>query len=350
MANTYIVIMAGGAGTRFWPASTEERPKQFLDILGTGRSLLRMTFDRFLPLVPAERIFVVTNRKYAGLVAEQLPDLPMAHILGEPSRNNTAPCIAYAAYKIAALDADARLVVAPSDHLILREDIFLQHIRRALAFAAAHSAICTLGIEPHRPDTGYGYIQYRLPGEEGVHPVAAFREKPDLATATAYLAEGQYLWNAGIFVFTAATIIAALDRHAPAIGGILAPLPWNTAAEQEALDTHYPLTPDISIDYAVMEVADNVFTLPADIGWSDLGTWASLHAELPKDESGNAIQADQALLIESEGNLIRVQPGKKVVVRGLQGMIVVDEPGALLVFPIAKEQEIKGVTRRLLEE
>ena len=345
--HTYIVSMAVGAGTRFWPSSTEERPKQFLDILGTGKTLLQLTFERFLGLVPADRILVVTNRKYLGLVQEQLPGIPADNILGEPSRNNTAPCIAYAAFRIRAKDPDALLVVAPSDHLILKEEAFLDRIRTSLAFVAARDAICTLGIRPTRPDTGYGYIHYGDQASEGVHRVLEFKEKPDRETAARYLADGSYLWNAGIFVFSAEGIIQALERYAPAICSILAPLPYHTPQEREALDAQYPLTPDISIDYAVMERADNVYTLPADIGWSDLGTWASLHAELPRDEHGNAVQAGRRILQDARNNLIRTHAAKTVVVRGLEGMIVVDEPEALLIFPLDQEQEIKAVTREL---
>jgi mannose-1-phosphate guanylyltransferase len=345
----YIIIMAGGAGTRFWPASTEDHPKQFLDILGMGKSLLRLTYERFLPLVPKERIYIVTNKKYLGLVQHQLPELPAANILGEPSRNNTAPCIAYAAYKIAALDPKAVFVVAPSDHLILKENYFLNKIETALEFTAQEDAICTLGIQPTRPDTGYGYIHYADEQQGGIHDVLAFREKPDAETAAAYLADGHYLWNAGIFIFSARSIITALEKFAPAICERLASLPYNTPQEQAFLDQYYPHTPDISIDYAVMEPADNVYTIPVDIGWSDLGTWASLHSELPKDEQGNAVQAGRALVADASGNLIRVQHGKTVVVRGINDMIVVDEPEALLIYPIAFEQEIKGVTKKLKE-
>lgn len=340
--HTYVVIMAGGAGTRFWPASTEEKPKQFLDILGTGKSLLRLTFERFLPLTDAQRIYVVTNRKYRDLVREQLPELSDDQILGEPTRNNTAPCIAYSAGKIHDLDPRANIVVAPSDHLILREEAFRDVLREGLAFTAAEDAICTLGIRPSRPDTGYGYIHFGEVRQGTIHKVQSFKEKPQLITAEAYLASGEYLWNAGIFIFSSATILQALDRHEPGIGICLHHIPWNTPDEEAALDQHYPRTPHISIDFAVMERADNVFTLPCDIGWSDLGTWASLYAELPHDEAGNAIQATPSRLREASGNLVRCQPGKSVLIRGISNMIVVDEPEALLIYPLDKEQEIKG--------
>lgn len=339
--------MAGGAGTRFWPASTEERPKQFLDILGTGKSLLRMTYERFLPLTGPDRILVATHRQYVDLVLEQLPELKSGQILPEPSRNNTAPCIAYAAMKLHAKDPEACLVVAPSDHLILKEAVYLDTLRKALTFAAGTDAICTLGIPPTRPDTGYGYIDYDLQGVNDIHRVRSFREKPGLDTATGYLAQGHYLWNAGIFIFSATTILRALEAYAPRIPECLASVPWNTPDEYAELQERYPQTPDISIDYAVMELAGNVYTIPADIGWSDLGTWASLYAELPKDTKGNVVQTGRSILQDAGNNLIRTRPGKTVVVRGLSGMIVVDEPDALLIYPMASEQEIKQVSQQI---
>ncbi len=343
--STYVVIMAGGAGTRFWPASTEEHPKQFLDILGLGKTLLQMTYERFLPLVPKERIFIVTNRKYEELVAHQLPDLPVDNILGEPSRNNTAPCIAYATYKILDLDANANIVVASSDHLILKESEFLERVSSGLAFTARQDAICSLGIQPSRPDTGYGYIHYGKEEAPGIFKVIEFKEKPDQETAREYLDAGTYIWNSGIFIFSGRSMVKALRQYAPLICDLLAEVPYNSSEEYEILDERYPLTPNISIDYAVMESAENIYTLPADIGWSDLGTWASLHAELCKDEHGNAVQAEKSIIQDAKGNIIRVQAGKTVVVRGMTNMIVVDEPEALLIFPMDQEQEIKGVVK-----
>lgn len=345
--HTYVIIMAGGAGTRFWPASTEEHPKQFLDILGLGKTLLQLTFERFLPLVPKEQIYIVTNRKYVDLVAGQLPDLPEDNILGEPSRNNTAPCIAYATYKILDVDQEANIVVAPSDHLILKSEVFLDKIRMALAFTSSKDAICTLGIQPSRPDTGYGYIHFGSEVTTGIHPVVAFKEKPDHQTASAYLEDGHYLWNAGLFVFAGQTMIRALRAYTPLICDLLEVVPYNSSEEEEALMENYPLTPNISIDYAVMEQAENTFTLPADIGWSDLGTWGSLYAELKREEEDNVVQADRSVLQDAQGNLIRTTPGKTLVVKGLRNMIVVDEPDALLIWPRDEEQAIKGVVQGL---
>lgn len=353
--NTFVVIMAGGVGSRFWPASREARPKQFLDILGVGKSLLQLTFERFLKLCPVENIFIVTNASYRELVLEQLPELTPNQILCEPSRNNTAPCVAYAALKLENLNPDANIVVAPSDHIILKEDIFLQKIAAALGFTAHHDAICTLGISPSRPDTGYGYIKYAVGDSAfGVReipsPVLEFKEKPDFDTAVSYLASGGYLWNAGIFIFSAKAVLKAFQTYAKeGIFDILAAgaAMYNTTREQDFIDKNYPLTQRISIDYAIMEKAPNVFTLPADIGWSDLGTWASLHTESQKDADGNAVNADAAILENVANCLVRAPEGKLVVLRDLDDFIVVDEKDVLLVYPKSKEQDIKNITKQL---
>ncbi len=341
----YVAIMAGGVGSRFWPASREGRPKQFLDILGTGKSLLRLTFERFLQLVPAQRILVLTHEQYRPLVAQELPELQADQILGEPSRNNTAPCIAWTAFHLHALDPQANFVVAPSDHLILKEQAFLDALRRALAFTEKHDALLTLGIQPVRPDTGYGYIQYEPDGFEGVHRVVRFAEKPPRAQAQAYLASGDYLWNAGIFVWRATTLLEAFARHAPDIYRIFAEgrQSYGTPREQAFIRRVYPTTPDISVDYALMEKADNIYTIPADIGWSDLGTWASLHALLDKDAHGNVLQAERLLTQEVRRSFVRMPPGKVAVLRGLDGFIVVDEGDVLLIWPMSEEQAIKEV-------
>ncbi len=343
--------MAGGIGSRFWPVSRTGRPKQFLDILGVGKSLIRLTFERFLKLCPADNIYVLTNAAYRALVLEQLPEIRPEQVLGEPSRNNTAPCAAYAAFKLQGLNPDANLVLAPSDHIILKEDIFLENLRQALAFTAENAAICTLGIQPTRPDTGYGYIHFERESYQGVHKVRAFKEKPPLETARAYFESGEYLWNAGIFVFRAHTLLRAFERYAPEIHRILgagAAL-YNTPEEEGFLAENYPKTPSISIDYAIMEKADNVFTIPSDIGWSDLGTWASLHAESPKDEGGNVVQS-RLLLADNVSNcLIRAPGDKLLVLKDLDGYIVVDEGDVLLVYPKSKEQEIRKVTEEVQE-
>lgn len=351
--HTYIAIMAGGVGSRFWPASREAKPKQFLDIAGNGKSLLRLTFERFLRLVPASHIFVVTNEGYRALVKEHLPELSDGQILGEPSRNNTAPCVAYTAMKLFQLDEQANLVIAPSDHLIHNEDIFLDNIRHCLDFTASREALLTLGIAPTHPHTGYGYIEYGEQSDSpGIYAVKRFAEKPPVEQAKAYLASGNYLWNAGIFIWRAATILEAFRRYAADIYDQLSPgLPvMNSAEEQAFINAHYPATRSISIDYAIMEQADNVFTLPAQFGWSDLGAWASLHEEVDKDANGNALQGDQILAYDTHNCLIRAPKGKMVVAGGLDDFIIVDEGDVLLIFPKNREQEIKKVGALVREQ
>jgi mannose-1-phosphate guanylyltransferase len=349
--NTYVAIMAGGIGSRFWPASREGRPKQFLDIMGVGKSLLRLTFERFIRLCPAKNIYILTNAAYKAQVLEQLPELTDEQVLCEPSRNNTAPCVAYTAFKLHALNPAANFVVAPSDHIILKEDVFLEKIKAALTFTEQNDALLTLGITPTRPDTGYGYIKFEDKGKL-VHKVLEFREKPDLDTAKLYYASGSYVWNAGIFVWKAANILKSFQKHSPDIFNILKNIDnqYNTPSEQAAIDIAYPTCPSISIDYAIMEKADNVFTIPADFGWSDLGTWASLFAESEKDAHGNAINGDKVLALDTRNCLVRAPKGKLVVLKDLQDYIVVDEGDVLLVYPKSKEQEVKGVVGRLGKE
>lgn len=349
--NTYVVIMAGGVGSRFWPASREAKPKQFLDILGVGKSLLRLTFERFLKLVPSERIYIVTNGSYQTLVKEHLPELTDSQILCEPSRNNTGPCVAYAAFKLHGLDPHANFVVAPSDHIILKEAEFLEHLQKALNFTASNDAIVTLGISPTRPDTGYGYIHFEQLAVEGLHRVIEFKEKPSLETAVNYISTGDYLWNAGIFVWSAKTILTAFENLCPEVYEILSAgkASYNTPQEQAFVNENYPRTKNISVDYAILEKSDNVFTIPANIGWSDLGTWASLHEEGTKDEHGNVVQAKAALLTNTTNCLVRAPKDKLIAIEGLQDYIVVDEEDALLIWPKQKEQEIKGLTK-LVEE
>lgn len=348
--HTYVAIMAGGVGSRFWPASRESKPKQFLDILGVGQSLLQLTFNRFRQLCPESHIFIVTNARYRELVMEQLPMLRPHQILGEPSRNNTAPCVAYAALKIHALDPEANLIVAPSDHVIPEEGGFLDDLRTALAFTAANDALLTLGIRPTRPDTGYGYIHFDAsPAAGTVHKVLHFTEKPPLEKAQAFLASGDYLWNAGIFIWKAEHLLAAFRQYAQDIYAILSPGMelFNTELEQEFIEQNYPATPNISIDYAILEKADNVYTIPAKFSWSDLGTWASLHEEAPKTGQHNALNADPALLYDVHNTLVRAPRGKMVVIRGLDNFIVVDEGDVLLIWPKDQEQEIKNLLQEI---
>jgi mannose-1-phosphate guanylyltransferase len=350
--NTFVAIMAGGVGSRFWPASREARPKQFLDILGTGKSLLRLTFERFLPLCPAERIYIVTHQDYKAQVLEHLPELSPEQVITEPARRNTAPCVAYTALKLSRLHPDANLVVAPSDHIVLKEEAFVETLREGLDFTARHNALLTLGIRPVRPDTGYGYIHYeRQPLAGQVCKVLRFTEKPPVEQARAFLESGDYLWNAGIFVWKVKALLEAFQQLAPDVYEPLAAgmEVYNTPAEEEFIKKAYPALPGISIDYAIMEKAGNVFTLPSDFGWSDLGTWASLHAESGKDENGNVVQCAHALLYETENCVVRAPADKLIVVRGLKDFIIVDEGDILMVYPKSKEQEIKTVTKHAKE-
>lgn len=347
--NHYIAIMAGGIGSRFWPASTVDRPKQFLDILGVGKSLIRMTFERCLHLVPADRILIVTNERYRGLVHEHLPEVPDGNILGEPSMNNTAPCIAWTALHLEARNPDAVFAVLPSDHVILKEDAYVAKLEEAFNYATSQSAIVTLGIAPTRPDTGYGYIETKTGA--GILPVHAFKEKPDRETAQHYLDAGNYLWNAGMFIWSVRTILDAFAAHAP---GIVATLCQEkdligTDREMDYINRVYPETERISVDYAILERADNVYTIPSDIGWSDLGTWNSLHAFLDKDDNLTVTLGDNTYLSDTEDCIIRTDSSKTVVVKGLKDYIVVDEPDALLIYPKRDEQEIKAVVKKITQ-
>jgi mannose-1-phosphate guanylyltransferase len=349
--NRYIAIMAGGIGSRFWPSSTTERPKQFLDILGVGKSLIRMTFERVLPLCPAEQIMILTNKKYKALVMEHLPELPEANILCEPSMNNTAPCIAYMALKIAQQNPNASFAVLPSDHVILKEDVYRQKLEQAFNFAENHDALVTLGISPSRPDTGYGYVKYTSEQPQpGIHKVDAFKEKPDLVTAQQYLDSGEYLWNAGMFVWSVKSILSSFAQNASQITEVLSQniAAYNTEYEQSYIDEVYPKTNNISIDYAILERAKNVYTLPADIGWSDLGTWNSLHAYLAADTDTVSI-GKNIQLIDCKDTIVMSNNDKTIVIKGLSDYIVVDEDNAILIYPKSAEQEIKRVVQDLIK-
>lgn len=346
--NTYIAIMAGGIGSRFWPASRESRPKQFLDIMGVGKSLIQLTYERFLKLVPKENILVVTNKIYRDLVKEHLPDLTDNQILGEPSRNNTAPCIAYTALKLQNLNPDANLIVAPSDHIILEEDNFLSALGKALNFTEQNDALLTLGIQPSRPDTGYGYIRYE-DSAEAVKKVRQFTEKPNLAKAEEFLKSGDYVWNAGIFIWKVKSLLDAFQKYAPKIYEILSKGgdSYNTDEEQAFVDENYPKTPSISIDFAIMEKADNIYTIPSSFGWSDLGTWKSLYVESDKDQNENVVVGDRVVIEDCKSNLIRMPKDKLLVMKGLEDYIIIDEGDVLVIYPKSKEQEIKQVTQQI---
>lgn len=340
----YCVIMCGGIGSRFWPNSRTDMPKQFHDFLGTGRSLLQMSYDRILPLVPKENIFLLTNAMYAGKIKEQLPDLEDSQILLEPARRNTAPCIAWAAYHIAAIDPEATMVVAPSDHLITREVEFLDSIAKGMEFAQSHDALLTLGISPTRPETGYGYIQVGPAALEGIHHVKTFTEKPDIELAKTFLATGEFFWNSGIFIWSAASIIKALEACAPDLAAIFdrGRGEFGTPAEREFIAANFPSCPSISIDYAVMERASNVYVETVSFGWNDLGTWGSLYDQSPKNRDGNVAQSCRLLSYDSTGNIFAVKdPDKLIVVDGLKDYIVADAGDVLLICPKADEQRIR---------
>ena len=347
--HTYVAIMAGGVGSRFWPASREERPKQFMDIMGDGRSLLRITFERFLKVTSADKIFIVTNAKYQAQVLEHLPELTEQQILCEPSRNNTAPCVAYTAFKLHNLDPEANMVIAPSDALIMNEMLFAENINKALTYTAENDALVTLGIAPDRPHTGYGYIQFiGEDGKDGVYPVRRFTEKPDLPTAKDFLKSGDYLWNAGIFVWKAATVLKAFEQYAEEIYALLAQgaNAYNTPGEQDFINEFYPQTPSISVDYAIMENATNIHTIPAQFGWSDLGAWGALYQESPKDGAGNVIHAEQIITDDVHNTYIRGPKDKLIVVGGVDDLLVIDEGDVLVVYPRNREQEIKALRNK----
>jgi mannose-1-phosphate guanylyltransferase len=349
-SNNYVLIMAGGVGSRFWPKSRNHFPKQFIDILGIGKSLLQLTYERFEKICPKENIYILSNQQYLGLIQEQLPEIEVNNVLLEPSRNNTAPCIAYASYKILKQNPDANIVVAPSDHLILKEAMFLNKIEQALIYTATNDALITLGISPTRPDTGYGYINFVKEGIDGVHKVACFLEKPILEKAQDYVASGDYLWNGGIFIWSGQSIQKAFQKYAPEIDVLFAKgnYVYNTIAEVDFIIENYSKSPSISIDYAILEKADNVYTIPVDIGWSDLGTWASLHEVTEKDQYNNALSVDHLHLEETNNCIIHLPKGKAAVIKGLEDFIVVDDGKILLIFPKKNEQGIKPVVAKMV--
>ncbi len=349
LQHTHVVIMAGGIGSRFWPLSTPEYPKQFIDILGCGRTLIQLTVDRFQGVAPLENFWVVTNAKYVGIVQEQLPGLPAEHILAEPEARNTAPCIAWACWKIRSADADANIVVTPSDAVVMQPEEFRRVIADALRFTAKRDAVVTVGIRPSRPETGYGYVQTAGVEESKILRVQEFREKPDRATAEQYLRAGNFLWNAGIFVWNARTIHAFIHRYSPQIAALMERIAasFGAADERAVVEALFPQCEKISIDYAVMEPASRegkVFTHPADFGWSDLGNWASLHDKLAKDANGNGV-VGPAQLYECHNCVVHVEDARRVVLQGLDGYIVSEKNGQLLVCRRSEEQRIKEFSK-----
>ncbi len=346
--NNYIAIMAGGVGSRFWPASRESRPKQFLDILGVGKSLIQLTYDRAAKIVPKENILIVSNGMYKGLILEQLPELTEGQLLLEPSRNNTGPCVAYTALHLKAKNPEAVFAMLPSDHVILKEDEFIARLNEAFDYGAKNEAIVTLGIEPTRPDTGYGYINYSENVKGGIYEVVEFKEKPNKETAQQYLDSGDYVWNAGIFVWSVSTIVNSFSNSAQEILDVLCEdeAQFGTEKEQEYINQVYPNTKSISVDFAILEHAKNVYTIPADIGWSDLGTWNSLYDFLDKDEKSNVKLSKDAYVEDAKGNLIRTSNANKLmVVKGLEDYIIIDDHDVLLIYPRHEEQNIKPLRK-----
>ncbi|MDX9942812.1 MAG: mannose-1-phosphate guanylyltransferase [Bacteroidales bacterium] len=345
--HNYAVILAGGVGERFWPMSRQYRPKQFIDILGTGKTLIQQTYERFLEILPKENIFVVTNTKFQKLVMEQLPDIGEDRVICEPTRKNTAPCIAYAAWKIYSMDKQARLVVAPSDHIILKEQAFARIIRQALQASMEHEWLFTLGITPSRPDTGYGYIQFvngsPWPVDENLKKVKTFTEKPNLQLAESFLKSGDFLWNSGIFIWSAHAIIEAFEKYQPEISYVFreANYKYNTPDEIPYMNIAYAACKSISIDYAIMEKADNVYVFVSDFGWSDLGTWGSLYEVRPKDGKQNAVMGKNVILYDVNECIINIPDEKLVVLQGLEDYIVAEADNALLICQKDKEQEIR---------
>ena len=346
----HLVIMAGGVGSRFWPMSTDEMPKQFIDVLGVGKSLLQMTVERFNGICDIDKTWIVTNRKYVDIVKEQLPGLPENHILCEPCRRNTAPCIAYVSWRIKAADPKANIVVSPSDHIVTDTAEFKRVIKDCLRFTGETDAIVTLGMKPSRPETGYGYIQADLSSSslrnKEIFRVDSFRENPDLDTARQYVQKNNYFWNSGIFLWNVSTIVNAFRVYQPAMSRIFESLlpVYGTDKEQEEIDRIFPTCQSISVDYAIMEKAEEIFVCPADFGWSDLGTWGSLLVQTKKDLYGNGCIGNNISMFESTNCMVHTMQEKKVIIQGLDGYIVAENEDTLLICKLSEEQRIKQFT------
>ncbi|HEY9341722.1 MAG TPA: mannose-1-phosphate guanylyltransferase [Hanamia sp.] len=342
--NNYVAIMAGGIGSRFWPVSRLNLPKQFLDILNVGKTLIQATYERFAQFIPPENIYVVTAIQYKDIVARQLPLLNPENIVCEPSRKNTAPCIAYISYKLQQLNPESNLICAPADHLILDNTSFIKVSLEALGFTKKNNALVTLGIKPFQPNTGYGYIQYEEHAiSDNIYKVKTFTEKPDLELAKTFITSGDFLWNAGIFVWKTKSIISAFEKYLPETHELFdgAKKVMNTEKEADAIELIYPLCVNISIDYGILEKADNVYVIPSTFGWSDLGTWGSAYENLEKDYMENAVAADNVILFDSTKNVVHSNGEKLILLQGLDDFIVVDTKDALLVCKKDKEQHIK---------
>ena len=345
--HNHIVIMAGGVGSRIWPMSVENKPKQFIDVLGVGRSLLQLTYDRFKGLCPNENVWIVTNKKYDAWIKEQLPEVPAENILLEPCRRNTAPCIAYVSWHIKAKDPKANLVITPSDHIVMDTAEFRRVITQCLKFTSETDAILTLGMKPNRPETAYGYIQADLssssPRNKEIFRIDTFREKPDLQTAQKYIQQNNFFWNAGIFIWSVSTIVHAFRIYSPAISKIFENMLsiYGTDKEQEMIDLHYPECENISVDYAIMEKAEEIFVCPASFGWSDLGSWSSLYMHTRHDLYGNSLIGPDINVYDTHNCMIHTTQEKKVVVQGLDDYIVAEKDNLLLICKISEEQRIR---------
>lgn len=345
--NNYLVILAGGAGSRFWPISSEELPKQFLDILGCGRTLIQLTLERFNGLIPKENVWVVTAEKYREIVMEQLPEIPSGNILCEPCRRNTAPCICYVSWKIKKLNTKANIVVSPSDHLVVDIQAFQSAIDDSLSFAAETDAVVTLGLKPTRPETGYGYIKadltYSSSRKHNIFRVDEFKEKPTLEVAKEYIQSPNYLWNSGIFIWNVNTIINAFRVYEPEVSSIFEGLMpyYGTDKEQNKIDESYPQCKNISVDYAILEKAEEIFAFPASFSWSDLGTWNSLREQSDMDKYGNVCIGDNIKLYDTYNTIVHTCDKKEVIVEGLDGYVVAEKEGKLLVCRLSEEQRIK---------
>jgi mannose-1-phosphate guanylyltransferase len=344
--NYYAIIMAGGVGSRFWPVSTADFPKQFHDMLGSGETLIQKTFSRLSKLIPIENILVLTNEKYNDIVLKQLPSIKQEQVLLEPAMRNTAPCILYASLKIKKLNPDAVMVVAPSDHWIEDENAFAANLKTCFDFCSDENALMTLGIEPTFPNTGFGYIEFDKSDSNQIKKVSQFREKPDYETAKSFIESGNFLWNGGIFIWSVKTILNSFEKFQPQMNALFAKgnEAYNTSAEKEFIEKNYSQSENISIDYAVMENADNVFVLPATFDWNDLGTWGSLHEKLSKDSNNNTVVNAKVILENASNNIIHSDAKKLVVIDGLDDYIIVDNENVLLIYPKGKEQEIKRIT------
>jgi mannose-1-phosphate guanylyltransferase len=349
---TFVLIMAGGVGSRFWPASREHLPKQFLDITGEGKTLIQMTFERFAAFIPVENIFIITHDKYKEQTLEAVPEMNAANIITEPSRNNTAASIALASLKLTRHEPEAVCIVAPSDHVIRNESEFERVTQLAVDHARNNHSIVTLGIAPSRPDTGYGYIEFEKGDVNEIRKVKSFREKPDNVKASEYLQAGNFAWNSGIFVWRLDNIIEAFKKHSTQIYDILIEGQelYNTTEESEFVKREYPRTEKISVDFAILEKADNVFTIPCDIGWSDLGTWNSLYDQSRKDEHNNALLSKLIHVEDANNSLVIANNSKLIVIKGLEDFIIVDTDDCLMIYPKSEEQNIKALKEKLKDQ